>query len=263
MPRYLGQHFLKRGAVINRILKSLKLGENDRVLEIGPGRGALTQPLADQVARLVLVEKDERLAAALAEKYAASDRVSVLAGDFLLLGWDEIAARLGADGYKIVSNLPYEASTAILVKLLENAAPATEMALMFQKEVAARIASPTRRKDYGSLSVFCQLTAEIRPLFDVPPAAFAPPPKVDSSVLHFRIRENPLIAKPDWPDFEALLQAGFRQRRKMLRQNLRTYFSGDTAEAVETRLETVGANRQARAEELDLEQWALLWRLSH
>ena len=243
MARYLGQHFLNRGAVINRILKSLRLGPHDRVLEIGPGRGALTQPLA--------------------EKYAATEKVSVVVGDFLELPWDELVLKLGEPGYKIVSNLPYEVSTAILTKLLEQAAPGTEMALMFQKEVADRVASPTRRKDYGSLSVFCQLAAQIRPLFDVPPGAFVPPPKVDSSVLHFRIREQPLIAKPDWPDFEALIQSGFRQRRKMLRQNLRPYFSGESAEAVEARLEKVGANRQARAEELGVGEWVALWRLSH
>jgi len=262
MGRFLGQHFLKRGAVIHRILMALQLSTEDRVLEIGPGRGAITQPLIDKVAQLLLVEKDFRLAESLRGKYAQAVHVAVLSGDFLEIPWVEIESRLGP-GFKIVSNLPYQVSTAILTKLLAHAEPGTQMVLMFQKEVAQRITSGTRTKDYGSLSVFCQLIAEIRPLFDVPPAAFLPPPKVDSSVLHFRIRNKPLVAKPDWEDFEALLHAGFKQRRKMLRQNLRPYFGGEAAPAVEARLEKVGASPQARAEELGLEQWAALWRLSH
>ncbi|MCE9624416.1 MAG: 16S rRNA (adenine(1518)-N(6)/adenine(1519)-N(6))-dimethyltransferase RsmA [Deltaproteobacteria bacterium] len=254
----LGQHFLARGAVINRILRALDCQPEDKVLEIGPGRGALTLPLLDQVGTVLLVEKDGELAERLREKLGEKP-VEILEGDFLELDWAELESRLGRR-FKILSNLPYNVGTAIFTKLLRRAAPGTEMVLMFQREVGERLLAKPRGKEYGSLSVFAQLAAEGRLVTVVSPAAFQPPPKVESIVLRFRKREDPALPPEEWESFEAFVQAGFAQRRKMLRQNLRAVIPGALAEEVEARLSAVGANAQARAEELSVEQWIRLFK---
>ncbi|MFO1463440.1 MAG: 16S rRNA (adenine(1518)-N(6)/adenine(1519)-N(6))-dimethyltransferase RsmA [bacterium] len=259
MPKKsLGQHFLSRFAVIQKILRALEPNPEDVVLEIGPGRGALTRPLAERVGRLVLVEKDRELAAWLRGEFQEG-KVEVVEGDFLECDWRELQARL-APAFKVVSNLPYNVGTAIFTKLLRAVPPGTLLVLMFQKEVGARLLAEPRCKDYGSLSVFTQLAAEGRPVCLVPPSAFKPPPKVESLVLRFRKREAPLLPEAQWLDFEVLLHAGFAQRRKMLRQNLRHALGGVSAEEVEARLHSLGANPQARAEELSLEQWVALFK---
>ncbi len=254
----LGQHFLNRQAVIQRILRALDPKPEDRVLEIGPGRGALTLPLAERVGRLLLVEKDRDLAAWLRERLAGFP-VEVLEEDFLELDWGEVEARLGSK-LKIVSNLPYNVGTAIFTKLLRAAAPGTEMVLMFQKEVGERLIARPKTKAYGSLSVFTQLAAEARTVCVVPPSAFHPPPKVESLVLKFRKREAPPLPREDWEYFEVFLHDGFAQRRKMLRQNLRNFLGHASAAEVEARLAATGANPQARAEELSPEQWVALFK---
>lgn len=254
----LGQHFLNRQTVIQRILRALDPKAEDRVLEIGPGRGALTLPLAERVGRLLLVEKDRELAAWLRERLAGFP-VEVLEGDFLELDWREVEGRLGSN-LKIVSNLPYNVGTAIFTKLLRAAAPGTELVLMFQKEVGERLTAKPASKAYGSLSVFTQLAAEGRTVCVVPPSAFRPPPKVESLVLKFRKREEPLLPQEQWEYFEVCLHDGFAQRRKMLRQNLRAFFAHATAAEVEARLAAAGANPQARAEELSVAQWVALFK---
>ena len=259
MPRRLGQHFLTRGSVIHKILMSLNLHADDSVLEIGPGRGALTMPLTRKVGRLLLVEKDTHLAELLRRRLDGQENVSILEGDFLSISWEEVIRELGAS-FKVVSNLPYQVSTAILTKLLSHAPPGTLMILMFQKEVADRLLASPGTKAYGSLSVFTQMVSDVRHLLDAKPHAFTPPPKVDSSVLRFSIRERPLIPREEWAAFEELLHSGFRQRRKMLRQNLKSFFQKNTAEQIEARLTAVGATSRARAEELSLAQWLKLFR---
>lgn len=259
MSRRLGQHFLIRGSVIQRIVRALDLRPGDSVLEIGPGKGALTRPLVAHPGPLLLVEKDFVLAEELRQRYSQEPHIQVRTGDFLDLPWSEIVSVLGST-FKVVSNLPYEAATAILVKLLSYAPPETSLVLMFQKEVGARLLAQPRTKDYGSLTVFCQVHAEVKSLIEVPPEAFRPPPKVRSQVLHLRIRKRPLVSTEDEPDFERLVQAGFAHRRKMLRQNLRAYFVSDAALEIEARLQKVQAAPTARAEELSVEQWLSLFK---
>ncbi len=247
-----------RGSVIQRILRALDVHAEDRILEIGPGRGALTLPLAELTRHLFLVEKDRELAAWLRETLAEK-KVEVVEGDFLEWAWEDLRQRLGPNP-KIVSNLPYNVGTAILVKLLRSISPGTLMILMFQREVGERILAKPGTKDYGSLSIFVQLAAEVSRISVVPPSAFRPPPKVESIVLRLVKREQPLLPESEWPAFEDLLRAGFAQRRKMLRQNLRPAWDGISAEAVETRLVEVQASPKARAEELNLDQWVRLFK---
>lgn len=252
----LGQNFLIAGGIIHRIVKALNLKPQDKVLEIGPGRGALTEVIATQVAKLLLIEKDSWLSEALATKFSKLSNVVIFTNDFLEINWSEIEATLG-EHFKIVSNLPYNVATAILEKLLLHAKPKTEMVLMFQKEVADRLRGTPRSKAYGSLSIFAQILAEIRPVCEVPPKAFRPMPKITSSVLHFVLRENPLIDRAHLQAFETFVQSGFAQRRKMLRQNLKQY--ANSSSEIESKLENIGASPQARAEELSVEQWVALF----
>lgn len=254
----LGQHFLIREGIIHRILRALDLKAGDAVLEIGPGRGALTFPLAKAGARLLLVEKDRELANLLGERLAGAS-VEILEGDILEIELGEIEARLGR-GFKVVSNLPYNVGTAILTRLLHTLEPGSRLVLMFQKEVGERLLARPGTKDYGSLSVFTQLAAEARLVCRVPPEAFRPPPQVESLVLAFDLRSAPLLPRPEWEAFENFIKAGFAQRRKMLRQNLRPAMGGIAASEVELRLSAVGAAAGARAEELSVEQWVGLFR---
>jgi 16S rRNA (adenine1518-N6/adenine1519-N6)-dimethyltransferase len=257
--RRLGQHFLINHRVVHRILQALELSPTDRVLEIGPGKGALTGPLARCVGRLLLVEKDPVLAEAVRNYFPPEEPVEVLTGDFFELPFEEITSRLG-ENFKVVSNLPYQASTAILQRLLLHLPPESLLVLMFQKEVGDRLLAEPGGKDYGSLSVFTQVLSKGRVLFAVPPLAFRPPPQVDSVVLKLKMRTVPLVSLEELPMFEHLVRTGFAHRRKMLRQNLKGCFVGESAEAIEQRLQAVGGSPQARAEELSVEQWVELYK---
>jgi 16S rRNA (adenine1518-N6/adenine1519-N6)-dimethyltransferase len=255
----LGQHFLVSERIIQKILGNFHLEPTDHVLEIGPGRGALTYPLVKKVEKLLLIEKDTELAERLRQQYHNFSNLEILDADFLNISFDQINSHLSPP-YKIVSNLPYNVATPILTKLLLNVPPTTLMVLMFQKEVGDRLLATPHHKDYGSFTIFVQLFAEVRLLLTIGRSAFHPPPKIESSVLRFKIRDKPLLPFTDLEKFERLLKAGFGQRRKMLRQNLRPYFSGNSAEDIEDRLRAVEALPTARAEELSLSQWLSLFR---
>jgi 16S rRNA (adenine1518-N6/adenine1519-N6)-dimethyltransferase len=258
MRKPLGQHFLIRGAIIHKIIKALELKPNDHLLEIGPGRGAITIPLVKELKKFLLVEKDVYLADLLRDKFKDLKNVEILTQDFLETAWPQLQKVLGNE-FKIVSNLPYQAATAILIKLLTEAKPGTLMVLMFQKEVGDRLLAEPHTKAYGSLTIFVELFAQVKLLTLVPPQAFKPPPQVDSAVLKFNLREKPLIPREELADFENLLQAGFAHRRKMLRQNLKTVFTSESAQQIEERLGSIQASLQARAEELSVEQWLRLF----
>jgi 16S rRNA (adenine1518-N6/adenine1519-N6)-dimethyltransferase len=253
----LGQHFLIREGIVNRIVRALDLKEGDSVLEIGPGRGALTFPLAKENIRLLLIEKDGDLAELLKARLDAA-KVEILEADFLELEIGEIERRLGKN-FKTVSNLPYNVGNAILTKLLHAVLPGSRLVFMFQKEVGERLLAKPRSKEYGSLSVFTQLAADTRLVCRVPPEAFRPPPQVESLVLAFELRENPALPREQWEGFESFVRAGFAQRRKMLRQNLRPALGGVAAAEIELRLLAVGAVAGARAEELSVDQWVQLF----
>jgi 16S rRNA (adenine1518-N6/adenine1519-N6)-dimethyltransferase len=259
MRRSLGQHFLIHRRAIQRILQALELSGSENVLEIGPGKGALTGSLARRAGRLLLVEKDPFLAEVVQQHFSSEDSVEILTADFLELPFEEITTRLGRE-FRVVSNLPYQAATAILQRLLLNVSPGTRLVLMFQKEVGDRLLAGPGTKDYGSLSIFTQVLAKGKVLFEITPMAFRPPPQVDSVVVKLKVRDQPLVAMEELPKFESLTRAGFAHRRKMLRQNLKTCFTGETAEAIEQRLKAVGASPGARAEELSVEQWVELYK---
>jgi 16S rRNA (adenine1518-N6/adenine1519-N6)-dimethyltransferase len=248
----LGQNFLLDLNLTARIARAAAPLEHAHVIEIGPGPGGLTRALLLAGARHVIaVERDPRCVAALGELVAAfPGRLSIVEGDALALD----AVALAPPPRKIVANLPYNIATPLLLGWLRVAEEFESLTLMFQKEVALRLAAAPRSRDYGRLSVMAQWRAEVRRLFDIPPRAFVPPPKVTSSVVQLIPRAAPL-APCRFEALERVLAAGFGQRRKMLRQSLKPL--GLDVEAL---LAAAVAEPTARAEELSVTQFCALAR---
>jgi 16S rRNA (adenine1518-N6/adenine1519-N6)-dimethyltransferase len=246
----LGQHFLLDLNLTGRIARSAGDLARGTIIEIGPGPGGLTRALLDHGAsRVIAVERDERCLPALAEIAAAyPGRLEIVAGDALRMD----ASRLGASPRRIVANLPYNVATPLLLAWLSTADRFERLVLMFQREVANRLIAAPRSKDYGRLSVASQWRCQVRRLFDIPPRAFTPPPKVTSSLVELIPRARPL-APADPLVLERLAAAAFGQRRKMLRQSLRS-ISPDPGGL----LAAAGIAETRRAEELSVAEFAAL-----
>jgi 16S rRNA (adenine1518-N6/adenine1519-N6)-dimethyltransferase len=248
----LGQNFLLDLNLTRRIARAAAPLDQCAVIEIGPGPGGLTRALLLEGARHVTaIERDQRCVAALGELAAAfPGRLTVIEGDALALD----PASLVPAPRKIVANLPYNIGTALLLHWLPAIAAYESLTLMFQKEVAQRLAASPRSKDYGRLSVMTQFLCEVRPLFDIPPRAFVPAPKVTSTVVRLVPRAAPL-GDCHFRDLERVVAAAFGQRRKMLRQSLKALWP-----TPEPHLLAAGIAPTARAEELDVEQFCVLAR---
>ncbi|MDY0884024.1 16S rRNA (adenine(1518)-N(6)/adenine(1519)-N(6))-dimethyltransferase RsmA [Dongia soli] len=248
----LGQNFLLDLNLTGRIARAAGDLTTGSVIEIGPGPGGLTRALLLHGAKeVIVVERDDRCLAALEEiARAYPRRLRIIAGDALATD----VAKLGPSPRRIVANLPYNIATPLLIGWLTQATAFQSMTLMFQKEVVERLVAKPRTKDYGRLSVLTQWLSEPRRLFDVPPRAFTPPPKVTSSIVQIMPRPSPAYPAR-LADLERVTQAAFGQRRKMLRQSLRSLFG--EAEAVLTELSIPPT---ARAEELTVEQFCALAR---
>ena len=248
----LGQNFLLDLNLTGRIARMAGPLAGANVVEIGPGPGGLTRALLLAGARHVTaIERDRRCIAALQELAAAfPGRLDVVEGDALAID----PARLGEAPRKIVANLPYNIATALLIGWLRGIAAYESLTLTFQKEVAERLAAAPRSKDYGRLSVITQWLCEVRLLFDIPPRAFVPPPKVTSTVVQLVPRRAPL-APCAMADLEQVLAAAFGQRRKMLRASLRSLWADPIPGLLAN-----GIAPTARAEELDVAQFCALAR---
>jgi 16S rRNA (adenine1518-N6/adenine1519-N6)-dimethyltransferase len=238
----LGQHFLLDLNLTRRIARAASpLGEGT-IVEIGPGPGGLTRALLlEEASRVVAVEVDSRAVGALRDlAQAAGERLQIVEADALEID----VASLGPPPRRIVANLPYNVSTALLVRWLHQADEIAEMVLMFQKEVADRLAAAPRRKEYGRLSVLTQHVCTVQRLFDVAPSAFVPPPKVVSSVV--RLTPKPAEQRlSNLGSLERVTAGAFGQRRKMLRSALSNVFP-DAPKV----LEDLDIPPTARAEEL-------------
>jgi 16S rRNA (adenine1518-N6/adenine1519-N6)-dimethyltransferase len=238
----LGQHFLLDLNLTRRIARAAAPLGDGTVIEIGPGPGGLTRALLiEGAARVVAIEVDARAIAALRElQQAAGGRLELVEADAMEID----LADLGPPPRRIVANLPYNVSTALLVRWLHRAEQVADMVLMFQKEVADRLAAQPRSKDYGRLSVLAQHVCAVQRLFDVAPSAFVPPPKVTSSVV--RLSPRPIGDRlADLTMLERVTAAAFGQRRKMLRRSLAGIFADPAAV-----LTGLGLSPTARAEEL-------------
>ena len=208
-----GQHFLADPAVIDAIVAAIDPRPGETLVEIGPGLGAMTNPLVERSGRLTVVELDRDLAARLRRRA----ELQVIESDVLRVDFGALAREAGAR-LRVVGNLPYNISTPILFHLLPAAAAIADQHFMLQKEVVQRMAAEPGGKEYGRLSVMLQWRYEIEPVLDVPPEAFDPPPRVDSAVVRMLPRATPPVL--DEMRFGELVAVAFSQRRKLLRHTL-------------------------------------------
>jgi 16S rRNA (adenine1518-N6/adenine1519-N6)-dimethyltransferase len=246
----LGQHFLLDLNLTRRIARAAGPLADADVIEVGAGPGGLTRALlAEGARRVIAIERDRRCIAALEEMTPLfPGRLTVIEGDALALD----PAALAAPPRQIVANLPYNIATALLVRWLHDIASYRRLTLMFQKEVAERLAAAPRSAAYGRLSVLTQVLCRVAPVFDVAPAAFVPPPKVVSTVVDLVPLATPLAPCPI-ADLERVTAAAFGQRRKMLRQSLKS-LGGEGAAL----LAACAIAPTARAEELSVAQFCTL-----
>ena len=251
----LGQNFLLDLNLTARIARAGGPLEGVTVVEVGPGPGGLTRALlAEGARRVIAIERDERAIAALAEITARyPGRLEIVAGDALAT---DMRALLGGESARVVANLPYNIATALLIGWLNEPWPPwyDALVLMFQREVAERIVAKPGSKTYGRLSVLANWRCETKIMFDVAPSAFVPPPKVTSSVVRLIPRAQPLVC--DAGALQKVTEAAFGQRRKMLRQSLKS-LGVDVGEL----LATAGIEPTARAEEIPVQGFVALTRI--
>lgn len=225
--RRLGQHFLHDPAVIARIVAAVAPRAGERIVEIGPGRGALTHPLAASGGRLAVVEIDRTLAAALAGDPSLGG-IEVIRGDALKVDYAELAA---GEPLRIVGNLPYNVSSPLLFRFLEAADHLRDLTLMLQREVVERMTAAPGTRAYGRLTVMLAARCRVEKLFTVGAGAFIPPPKVESAVVRLVPHAEPPFDPGDWKLFERLVRAGFGARRKTLRNALCAFADANAIEA--------------------------------
>ncbi|MBV9573659.1 MAG: ribosomal RNA small subunit methyltransferase A [Acidobacteriales bacterium] len=263
----LGQHFLVDGAAALRIVESLGDISDGTVLEIGPGRGVLTEILAKRTRRLIAIELDRVLAAQLRMNFGLYPNVEIIEGDVLSIDLDTVfgpkpgSTRPGivqtAEKARVIGNLPYFITSDILLRLFRYRRYFDEIVLLVQKEVADRLAAKPGKSDYGLLSATAQLYARVQKLFTLPPGAFSPPPKVYSTVVRLTIASRVEELVRDEPGFIAFLKLSFGQKRKTLWNNLKL---GYEAELLRAALDEAGVKPNLRAEVLSLEKSAALFR---
>ena len=241
----LGQHFLHERGVVDKIVLAIDPKPGDRIVEIGPGQGALTFPLLDRHGALTAIEFDRDLLDPLAEAAHGHGELTLLHADVLDVDFTALAHEgAGPDRQiRLAGNLPYNLSSPILFHALDHAAAVRDMHFMLQKEVVDRMAAGPGSKVYGRLSVMLQACCTVTPLFNVAPGAFRPPPKVDSAVVRLVPRAPDSIGIDDPARFAAVVRAAFGQRRKTLRNAL-----GLVCDIAQ--IEAAGIDPQARAEQV-------------
>ncbi|MFN5722522.1 MAG: 16S rRNA (adenine(1518)-N(6)/adenine(1519)-N(6))-dimethyltransferase RsmA [Betaproteobacteria bacterium] len=238
-----GQHFLADEGVIGDIVRAIAPAPGQALVEIGPGLGALTAPLLQRCKALTVIELDRDLAARLRKR----EGLTVVESDVLKVDFGALADAAG-QSLRVVGNLPYNISTPILFALLPWAHRIADQHFMLQKEVVDRMAARPQTGDYGRLSVMLQWRYEVEPLLEVPPEAFDPPPRVDSTVV--RLVPRPDAAPVDAALFEEMVQVAFSQRRKLLRHTLGRW--------LQARADGVDFDLQRRAEEVPVAEYVAL-----
>ena len=251
----LGQHFLSDRRILTAIADALDLRGGETVVEIGPGRGALTDVLVPRSGRVIAIEYDRQLAALLRDRYAGTSAVSIVEQDVL-----EVNLGAVAEGpYVLVGNVPYYITTPILFHALERPRPERAVYLV-QREVAQRIVAPPGDHAYGALSANVQAVARAELLFRVPAGAFRPPPKVESAVIRIVPRADPVVREEEESRFRALVQAAFSFRRKQMRRVVRSVWEMD-ADTADRLLERANIDKHTRPETLGPEEFARILRV--
>jgi 16S rRNA (adenine1518-N6/adenine1519-N6)-dimethyltransferase len=246
--KQLGQHFLADKYYVEKIVLAVDPKEGDRLVEIGPGQGAITFPLLRRYPKLTVIEFDRDLIAPLTAAAAPLGELTIVHRDVLRVDFTELAA---GSPIRLVGNLPYNISSPILFHALDHAASISDMTFMLQKEVVDRMAAGPGSKVFGRLSVMLQAFCEVKALFVVPPGAFRPPPKVDSAVVRLVPRDPAAIGINDRDRFAEVVRAAFGQRRKTLRNAL-----NGVCDAAQ--FEAAGVRPDARAEQLEVADFIAL-----
>ncbi len=254
----LGQNFLVDRNVIDKIIRVADLGPDDAVLEIGPGRGALTGQIAERAGRLVLIEFDHALAAWHRETFKDNQRVSVIDADVLKVDLETVLP-LTAGKWKVVANLPYNISTEVLFRLIKVHDRISRMTLMLQKEVGDRLAAAPDCSDYGVTTVLLGLWFDIHREFIVPPGCFHPCPKVDSAILTFSALAAPRAEVGNEDVFRSVVKSAFSMRRKTLANCLKSAECTINTDLAEL-LAACDIDGRRRGETLSLEEFARLSR---
>ena len=252
----LGQNFLRDQQAIQRIAAATGDCANRTVVEIGPGKGAITGALASHAGHVLAIELDTELAEQLRVKLPP-ERVTVANQDILDFDFADASARAG-ERLIVVGNLPYLITSPILLKLAANHSSLDRAVLMVQREVADRVVARPGSRDYGLLSVTIQLHGPVENLFTLPPGAFSPPPEVHSTVFRWRFAPRFVELHVDPKEFQRFLRLAFAQKRKTLANNLRA--AGVPPERIVSALGTAAIDPKVRAEALDVESLAAVWR---
>ncbi len=242
-----GQHFLHDQNIIQRIITVINPQSHQTIIEIGPGKSALTAPLIEQVDKLHVLEIDRDLAQALTKKYEAEDKLTVHCLDALTYDFEE----LDNQHLRIIGNLPYNISTPLIFHLLENNHVIDDMVFMLQEEVIDRICASPGNKDFGRLSAMVQANCYVEKLFTVGPGAFSPPPKVMSAVIKLDPYDKLLNRILDYPHFAHVVKQAFSQKRKTLKNCLKRILD-------EQQIINLGINPGARAESLSIDNFIQL-----
>lgn len=250
-----GQHFLSDKRILGAIVDALGPSEADTVVEVGAGRGSLTDILVERSGRVIAIEIDRALAEKLGERYSSRPSVRVVQGDVLETDLHAVA---GPD-FLLIGNVPYYITTPIVFKALDPPIPRRSVFLV-QREVAERMAAKADTETYGALSVNVAAVAHVENMMAVPAGAFQPPPKVESAVVRLTPRATPLVSAESLPAFRSFVQAAFGLRRKQMLRVLRTV-RGISAEEAGALLEQAGIEPAARPEVLSPEAFARLFGL--
>lgn len=266
LKKSLGQNFLTDPHVLEKIIRAAALTKESGVIEIGPGIGALTERLAQAAGKVVAIEIDQRLIPVLENLFQNNDNVEIINEDALTVNLKQVVADhfQNAGSLHVVANLPYYVTSPILVRLLQEQLPLTNIVIMIQKEVADRLKAAPGTKDYSSLSVLVQYYAEVREVGRVPSHVFVPRPQVDSKVVCLTLRKEPKVQVPDEQAFFKMVRAAFHQRRKTLLNSLHSHLlSSVSKEEVEKWMHEAGIDPKRRAETLNLEEFAVLAEVIH
>lgn len=254
----LGQNFLIDDTIIDRIVDGANIGENDYVMEVGPGIGTLTREMAKRSKKVVAIEIDKSLIPILKDTLSDLDNAEVVNSDILRVDVNElIDEKLNGGPIKLVANLPYYITTPIVMKFLEEDIPVTNIVVMVQKEVADRMKAEPNTKDYGALSVAVQYYCDVEIVAKVPRHLFMPQPNVDSTVIALNVRENPVYKVDNEELFFKVVKASFGQRRKTLLNSLSTlgFLNKDEIKEV---LQNSNIDEKRRGETLSIEEFSNL-----
>jgi len=249
----LGQHFLTDPNILNKVIRAAEVGNEDVVLEVGPGLGEMTLALAREVKKVIAVEIDPKLVAILEEKTKEHHNVQVVKSDILKVDFRHFLEKEGRQ-LKVVANLPYQISTPLMFRFVESKQAFSTFTLMVQKEVAERMVAPAGKKEYGPLSIFVQLFLDVSVRFFIKPSAFFPPPKVDSAVVQMAWKEKPVIQANEEEWFRKVVRGCFGYRRKTLINALR-HSELLLPRSIVSRMEEIGIDPRRRPETLTIEEF--------